>query len=120
MLDQVTIIVLVLFFCLQLVVYVFGLIKIYEIRGQNFAPEIKLRLLENEENLFDLGLYVGLGGTVAALILLALDIVQASLIAAYASTLFGIIFVAILKVMHLRPFRRRLILEHEANRGDSH
>jgi hypothetical protein len=33
--------------------------------------------------------------------------------AAYSSTLFGIIFVAILKICHVRPFRRRLILETE-------
>jgi hypothetical protein len=45
------------------------------------------------------------------LILVAIGIVEASLMAAYASTLFGILFVAMLKVMHLRPYRRKLILE---------
>ena len=67
--------------------------------------------MDNEENLFDLGLYVGLGGTVLSLILVVLNIVDASLMAAYASTLFGIIFVAILKVGFVRPSRRKLILE---------
>ena len=117
MLDQVTTIILLLFFLIQLMVYVFGLIKLTEIKKQENRAGLKIRLLENEENLFDLGLYIGLSGTVIALILLTLNIVQASLIAAYASTLFGIIFVAILKVCHVRPYRRSLILKEEA---DSH
>ena len=71
----------------------------------------KIELLENEEPLFDIGLYFGLGGTVFSLILLAMGVVEASLIAAYASTLFGILGVAILKVFHVRPFRRKLILQ---------
>jgi hypothetical protein len=32
------------------------------------------------------------------------------LMAAYSSTLFGIIFVAILKIFHVRPYRKNLIL----------
>lgn len=111
MIDQVTILTLVLFFILQLLVFIFCLIKISEVRRQQVHPELKLRLLDNEENLFDLGLYVGLGGTVGSLILVVLNIVDASLMAAYASTLFGIIFVAILKVGFLRPYRRKLILQ---------
>lgn len=111
MIDQVTILVLLLFFVAQLLVFIFCLLKIAEVRRQNLAPQIKLNLLDNEENLFDLGLYVGLGGTVGSLILVVLNVVDASLMAAYASTLFGIIFVAILKVGFLRPFRRKLILQ---------
>lgn len=111
--DQVTILILIFFFVVQLMVFVFALLKMQEIRKQSLPNEIKLRLLENEENLFDLGLYVGLFGTVSALILVVLNIVEASLMAAYASTLFGIIFVAILKVVFLRPLRERLILETE-------
>ena len=110
-LNAVTLLVLALFFVLQLVTYCFCLIKLKEIARQNLDPSVKLRLLDNEENLFDFGLYLGLGGTVLALILVAIGIVEASLMAAYASTLFGILFVALLKVIHLRPFRRKLILE---------
>ncbi|MFP4283192.1 MAG: hypothetical protein ACLFU2_11265, partial [Opitutales bacterium] len=111
MLDQVTLLVLVLFLVLQLVVFVFCLLKIKEIRAQQVTAPVKLKLLDNEENLFDLGLYVGLGGTVSALLLVVLEMVDASLMAAYASTLFGILFVAILKVIVLRPYRRQLIIE---------
>jgi len=54
---------------------------------------------------------VGLSGTVASLVMLSLNIVQASLVAAYASTLFGIIVTALLKIVHIRAYRRTLILE---------
>lgn len=110
-LNQVTLLVLLLFFVIQLVIYCFCLIKLKEISKKTLNPHMKLQLLDNEENLFDFGLYVGLGGTVLSLIMVALGIVEASLMAAYASTLFGILFVALLKVIHLRPYRRQLILE---------
>jgi hypothetical protein len=110
-LNQVTLLVLALFFIAQLVIYCFCLIKLKEIGKQKLSASLKLKLLENEENLFDFGLYLGLGGTVLSLILVAVGIVEASLMAAYASTLFGILFVAMLKVLNLRPYRRHLIME---------
>ena len=81
--------------------------------GQMLGPdtEVKLRLLENEENLFDAGLYLGLFGTAASLILLTLGLIKPSLVSAYSSTLFGILFVALLKIFHVRPYKRRLIIE---------
>jgi O-antigen/teichoic acid export membrane protein len=82
-----------------------------EIRRQFVSSELKLRLLDNEEHMFDAGLYVGLGGTVLSLVILALGVVKPGLMAAYSSTLFGILFVAILKICHVRPYRRQLILE---------
>ncbi len=115
MIDQVTLIVLLMFFVLQLAVFTFSLIKLREIKGQNVPAKVKLTLLENEDSLFDLGLYIGLGGTVSALILVVMEFVEASLMAAYASTLFGIIFVAILKIFFLRPYRRQLILESNSH-----
>jgi len=118
-LDQTTLLILALFFVIQLVIYCFCLIKIREISKQKLNASTKLRLLENEEQLFDFGLYVGLGGTVLALILVAIGIVEASLMAAYASTLFGILFVALLKVLNLRPYRRQLILEANHEGGSS-
>ncbi|MGJ3243069.1 MAG: hypothetical protein ACFE0O_08970 [Opitutales bacterium] len=113
--DQVTLLVLLIFFLVQVIIYVFCLIKIAEIRKHDADPTLKIELLNNEDNLFDAGLYVGLGGTVLALILVTLGIVEASLMAAYASTLFGIVFVALLKILHVRPFRRRLLLSADRN-----
>ncbi|MFP4357314.1 MAG: hypothetical protein ACLFRP_01155 [Puniceicoccaceae bacterium] len=112
--DDVTLLILLIFLALQVGLYIFCLVKLSEIRGQRVDEETKLRLLENEENLFDGGLYLGLGGTVASLIFLAVGVVEASLMAAYASTLFGIIFVSIFKILHLRPLKRRLILSNRA------
>lgn len=118
-LNQVTLFVLALFFIVQLVIYSFCLIKLREVAKQKLSASLKIQLLENEENLFDFGLYVGLGGTVLSLILVAVGIVEASLMAAYASTLFGIIFTALLKVMHLRPYRRTLIIEASSQSSDN-
>ena len=118
-LNQVTLLVLALFFIIQLVIYCFCLIKIREVGKQALSADMKLKVLDNEENLFDFGLYVGLGGTVLSLILVAVGIVEASLMAAYASTLFGIIFTALLKVLHLRPYRRQLILEAGSSEAPS-
>lgn len=111
--DQLTIATLIAFLAIQAVIYVICLLRLAEIRKQPITGELKLKLLDNEEAMFDCGLYVGLGGTVLSLVFIALGIVEASLMAAYASTLFGILFVAILKIGHVRPFRRRLILETE-------
>jgi len=112
--DQVTLLILTIFFVLQVGLYVFCLVKLSEIRRQRVSDATKLHLLDNEENLFDSGLYLGLGGTVASLIFLALGVVEASLMAAYASTLFGILSVSLFKIFHLRPLRRKLILSARA------
>lgn len=109
--DQITVITISIFFLMQVALYMAGLIKITEIRKMDGSPKLKLELLHNEDQLFDSGLYLGLTGTVLSLIFLAIGVVQASLMAAYSSTLFGIIFVAILKVFHLRPYRKVLILQ---------
>ncbi|GHB98410.1 hypothetical protein [Cerasicoccus arenae] len=109
--DQQTVLVLLIFLMVQFVIYIVCLMKISQLKRAPVPAETRITLLENEEPLFDLGLYVGLSGTVISLLMLAMGIVQASLVAAYASTLFGIIFVALLKILHVRPLKRKLILE---------
>ncbi|MFO1501472.1 MAG: hypothetical protein U1G07_24300 [Verrucomicrobiota bacterium] len=113
MIDKVSAVSLLTFFVMQATIYVFCRMKLAEIRRQTLPSKLKLRLLENEEHLFDAGLYFGFVGTVVSLILVSVGIVKPSLMAAYSSTSFGIIFVSILKIFHLRPFRRRLILDAE-------
>ena len=108
--DQITVITVSIFFLMQLAIYMACLIKITEIRKMDASNNLKMELLHNEDQLFDSGLYLGLTGTVLSLIFLAVGLVQASLMAAYSSTLFGIIFVAILKIFHVRPYRKNLIL----------
>lgn len=110
-LDQPTVIVLLAFLVIQLILYVICRMKLNEISKSGSEADLKLELLANEENLFDSGLYVGLGGTVMALSMVTLGLVDASLMAAYASTLFGIISVAAVKIFHLRPLRKNLLME---------
>ena len=111
MLDQHTILAIVTFLVLQGLIYAICLVKLAEIRKQPVTDEIKLKLLENEDLLFDGGLYCGLFGTAASLILLTIGVIKPSLISAYSSTLFGILFVAMLKIGHVRPLKRRLLLD---------
>jgi len=99
------------FFLMQLVIFVFCLLRISQVKREEADPRLKVDLLDNEDTLFDLGLYVGLGGTVLSLILLlVLNVKQDALIGAYTSTLFGILFVAALKIFFVRPYRNHLLI----------
>lgn len=111
--NNVSLLPLIIFFLLQAMIYVWCLSKLNEIRRTPLAARMKLRLLENEDHLFDAGLYVGLLGTIIALILFFLGIPKFSVMSAYSSTSFGIIFVVILKIFHIRPLRRKLIIESD-------
>ena len=99
-----------IFAALQIAVYMACLMKIREVSRQQVSPLVKLRLMENEENLFDSGLYVGIGGTAAALVLQVLKVIEPDLLAAYSSNLFGITCVALVKIRHVRPYKQKLIL----------
>jgi len=112
--NQLSLMTLLLFFVLQGLIYTACVFKLAEIRRQRVPARMKLKLLENEEHLFDAGLYLGFVGTIISLILVSLNIIQFSLMAAYSSTSFGIIFVSFFKIFHLRPARRKLLLEAEA------
>lgn len=112
--NQSSLLTMLLFFVLQALLYTASLVKLAEIRRQSVPPRMKLKLLENEEHLFDSGLYLGFLGTIVSLILVSLGVFkQPSLMAAYSSTSFGILFVVLFKVVHLRPARRKLLLEAE-------
>ncbi len=112
--NNLVLLTLLLFFVLQGLLYIACLVKLAEIRRQQVPPRVKLKLLENEDHLFDAGLYLGFVGTIVSLILVSMGLVKFSLMAAYSSTSFGIIFVVIFKIFHLRPARRKLLLETEA------
>jgi len=112
--NQLSLLTLLLFFVLQALIYMSCLFKLAEIRRQKLPPRIKLKLLENEDHLFDAGLYLGFAGTIISLILVSMGVIKPSLMAAYSSTSFGIIFVSVFKIFHLRPERRKLLLEAEA------
>jgi hypothetical protein len=109
--DISTILSITAFACLQLAMYVICLLKISEVSRQGVTAATKLKLMDNEENLFDGGLYIGIAGTATALVLQVLGVIEANLLAAYSSNLFGIVCVALVKIRHVRPYKRQLILE---------
>jgi len=117
--DEPTLMIIGGFLAMQLIIYFICLVRLFRILREKLPAKTKLALLENEENLFDAGLYLGLGGTVLSLILIAMKLYDASLMAAYSSTLLGILFVAILKIVHLRPAKGKLILEDNSPRRNS-
>lgn len=108
-----TIVSIAIFAALQVGVYFICLRKLDQIQREPLSPLLKLRLVENEDNLFDSGLYLGMMGTAAALVLQVLGVIEHNLLAAYASNLFGLVCVALVKIRHVRGFKRRLILEVE-------
>jgi hypothetical protein len=113
--NQLSLLTMLLFFVLQALLYVASLVKLAEIRRQQVPSRMKLKLLENEDHLFDAGLYLGFFGTIVSLILVSLGVFkQPSLMAAYSSTSFGILFVVVFKILHLRRARRQLLLKAEA------
>ncbi len=112
--DTSTIVSIGVFALLQVAIYLVCLMKIGEITRQNMPPLLKLRLMENEENLFDSGLYIGMMGTATALVLQVLGVIEPNLLAAYSSNLLGIVCVAFVKIRHVRGCKRRLILAAQA------
>ena len=104
------VITLAIFLTIQITVYRICVRRIRQIETGPGDPSLKLRLLENEDNLFDAGLYVGIGGTAIALVLQVLGVIQPSLLAAYSSNLFGITCVAVIKIFHVRACKQRLLL----------
>jgi hypothetical protein len=113
MVDLSTIVTIVFFALLQVLVYWICLLKMREIERQDIPSLVKLRLMENEENLFDAGLYVGIAGTASALVLQVIGVIEANLLAAYSSNLFGITCVAMIKIRNVRPYKKKLILESQ-------
>lgn len=112
--DASTLLSIGFFAALQVAMYFICLLKIREIARSPVPPLVKLRLMENEENLFDGGLYVGIGGTATALVLQVLGVIEPNLLAAYSSNLFGITCVALVKIRSVRPYKRQLILDSQA------
>jgi len=113
--NQLSLLTMLLFFVLQALLYVASLVKLAEVRRQHVPARMKLKLLDNEDHLFDAGLYLGFLGTIISLILVSLGVFkQPSLMAAYSSTCFGILFVVMFKILNLRPARRQLLLKAES------
>ena len=111
--DPATLLSVSFFFILQVLVFLICLLKVRQIEKEDLDTLIKLKLMENEENLFDSGLYVGIAGTCISLVLQVVGLIEANLLSAYSSNLFGILCVAIVKIRLVRPYKNRLILESQ-------
>ncbi|EDY82283.1 hypothetical protein VDG1235_1903 [Verrucomicrobiia bacterium DG1235] len=111
--EPATLLSIAFFFLLQALVFLICMLKVREIERRDFDPLVKLKLMENEENLFDAGLYVGIAGTCIALVMQVINLVEANLLAAYSSNLFGILCVAIVKIRLVRPYKTKLIMASE-------
>ena len=115
---KLSIIFIVIFAAIQGYVYYTCITKINEVKNGAGDPKLKLRLLENEDNLFDMGLYIGIAGTALMLaILILFPSAGISVSAAYASNIFGILCVAVVKIFHVRQTREALIIEAETAGG---
>ena len=69
LMDKASLLTLLLFFVLQAILYTVCLAKLAEIRRQKVPTPLRLKLLENEDHLFDAGLYLGFCGTIVSFIL---------------------------------------------------
>ena len=113
--NVLSVIFIVLFALIQAFVYYTCVTKINEVKNGAGDANLKLRLLENEDNLFDMGLYIGIGGTALTLALLILmPKLGLTVSAAYASNIFGILCVAIVKIFHVRRVREDLIHQSQS------
>ena len=82
------------------------------------AVSIRLKKLENADLFLDLPLYFGLLGTVASFIVMSFN-PNISRLIAYSSTLVGIIFSVILRLVFQYPLKQALITADEPNGKES-
>ena len=93
-----------------------GYAVVSAIAGSKDPVKLKLRSLENAEIFFDIPLYFGLFGTVSAFLVMTFS-PQSSRLIAYSSTLIGIIFSLLLRLILQYPLRRRLVREDALGEG---
>lgn len=79
--------------------------------AKNGEPvELKWKQLENSDIFFDIPLYLGLFGTVSAFLVMNFS-PQSSRLIAYSSTLIGIIFSLLLRLIMQYPLKQRLSIQ---------
>ena len=93
---------------LQILAIGIGFAVVSGIRHNDDSAELKLKRLDNAEIFFDVPLYVGLFGTVSAFLVMTFS-PQSSRLIAYSSTLIGIIFSLMLRLVCQYPLRQKLI-----------
>ena len=94
--------------CAQFFAFALAWMVTNNIRISTETFQLRLKKLENADIFFDVPLYVGLFGTVSAFLVMTFS-PQNSRLIAYSSTLIGIIFSLILRLILLYPLRRELL-----------
>lgn len=97
---------------LQLAAFITAYCVLRSIKLNNETPELKIKELENADIFFDVPLYIGLFGTVSSFLVMSFSPLSGQLIA-YSSTLVGIIFGVVLRVVLLYPLKAKLLLAAE-------
>lgn len=102
--------------CAQFFAFALAWMVTDNIRKSAESFRLRLKKLENADIFFDVPLYVGLFGTVSAFLVMTFS-PQNSRLIAYSSTLIGIIFSLILRLILLYPLRREMLAgnDSEAN-----
>ncbi len=113
--DYISAMMIAFFFILQLGIFFWSKQQLDTIKKDSHNIDMQIKLIDNEEQLFDMGLYIGLAGTILSLLFLSLGHESQGLMSAYTSTLFGIMEVALFKLIFLRPYKMQLILGSNAN-----
>ena len=98
--------------CAQFFAFALAWAVIGNIRQSAESYKLRLQKLENADIFFDVPLYVGLFGTVSAFLVMTFS-PQNSRLIAYSSTLIGIIFSLVLRLILLYPMRRELLTGNE-------
>jgi hypothetical protein len=117
--DAISTMMIAFFFILQLGIFFWSKQQLDTIKNGSHDANLQLKLIDNEEQLFDMGLYIGLAGTILSLLFLSLGHENQGLMSAYTSTLFGIMEVALFKLMYLRPYKMQLLLNTNSEESKS-
>jgi predicted membrane-bound spermidine synthase len=95
---------------MQFVAFGIGAVVVNGIRKSSETAKTKLSRLKNAEIFFDVPLYVGLFGTISAFLVMTFS-PQSSRLIAYSSTLIGIIFSLLLRLILQYPLLQRITSE---------
>ncbi len=95
---------------MQIAAFILAVFVLNSIKSAQSSSQTKLKEVDNADIFFDVPLYIGLFGTVSSFLVMSIS-PQSSKLIAYSSTLVGIIFSVVLRVILLYPFRRMLLTE---------
>ncbi len=86
-----------------------------EILGFETSAKQKMARIENADIYFDLPLYIGLGATILAFIVITLGGVNEARTMAYSATFLGILFAVVMRLNILRPTKEKILSAAETS-----